>query len=131
MVLCKSIVCGVTGSLGSQRAAADAAVLAAQTGAKLTYVHVVEPPSPAERFSDPLTRAFKEAMLVEIGIKILINAERIATARGVAPVKYLKKGPLAKCLLEVAKELDSDLLVLGGRRGTIFEKAGFTEGHAA
>jgi nucleotide-binding universal stress UspA family protein len=131
MVLCKSIVCGVTASMRSQRAASDAAVLAAETGAKLTYVHVVEIPSLSERFADRLTRAFKEAILVETGIQILVNAERIAKARGITPDKYLKKGEFTTCLRDVMEECDSDLLVLGGRTGTIFESLGFDKGNVA
>ncbi len=131
MVRCKSIVCGVKASMRSQRAASDAARLAARTGAKLTYVHVVEVPSLSERFTDPLIRAFKEAILVETGIQVLVNAERIAEAMGITPDKYLKKGELTTCLRDVTEECDSDLLVLGGRTGTIFEGLGFSEGDAA
>jgi nucleotide-binding universal stress UspA family protein len=106
-----------------QRAAFEAAVIASQTGAVLTYVHVVDTSFLKEVLADPLSRSFEEEMMVGIGMHILRSAERIAKATGVLPDMYLKKGPVLEGILAVAEELHADLLILSESRDSIIKKS--------
>jgi nucleotide-binding universal stress UspA family protein len=117
----KSIVCGVTASTRAQRAALDAARLARRTGARLTYVHVVDISFFQEGMDDSLSRAFVAESLVRLGMQIVVHAAQIAITEGIVAEKHLAKGAVRKSLHRVARELGADLLVQGGDDGqTVF-----------
>ena len=117
----KNIVCGVTASTRAQRAALDAARLARRTGAKLTYVHVVDVSSFQECMDDSLSSAFVEESLVRLGMQIVEHAAQIAKTEGIMAEKYLARGAVRKSLHKVARDLGAELLVQGSEDGrTVF-----------
>ncbi len=119
-----TIVCGVTGSLHSQKAALEAAVLAAKSQAGLIYVYVVDV-SFLKRGSGFITSGAVEESLDRLGAQFLDFAEEIAKTQGVAPRKVLGKGLVLDVLIQVVQEEKADLLVLGHEPRTFIEKALF------
>ena len=119
-----TIVCGVTGSLHSQKAAIEAAVLARKSQAALVYVYVVDV-SFLRRGSGSITSGAVADSLDKLGVQILDIAEEIAKTQGVVPKKILRKGPVLDVLKQVIQEEKADLLVLGHEDRTFFEKALF------
>ena len=107
-----TIVCGVTGSLHSQKAALEAAVLAKKTQAGLIYVYVVDV-SFLRRGSGFITSGAVADSLDRLGEQFLDFAEEIAKTQGVIPKKLLKKGPILEILKQVVQEEKAELLVLG------------------
>jgi nucleotide-binding universal stress UspA family protein len=120
----KTIVCGVTGSLHSQKAALEAAVMASQSHAELIYVYVVDV-SFLRRGSGSITSGAVADSLDKLGAQFLNVAEEIAKTQGVVPKKILRKGPVLDELKQVVLEEKADLLVLGHEPRTFFEKAIF------
>jgi nucleotide-binding universal stress UspA family protein len=119
-----TIVCGVTGSLHSQKAAQEAAVLAGKSQAGLVFVYAVDA-SFLKGGSGYVTSGEVEDSLDKLGAQILDIAEEIAKAQGVIPKKVLKKGPILDVLKQVVQEEKAELLVLGHEDRTFFEKALF------
>ncbi|MCX5880515.1 MAG: universal stress protein [Deltaproteobacteria bacterium] len=119
-----TIVCGVTGSLHSQKAALEAAVLASKSQTALVYVYVVDV-SFLRRGSGSMTSGAVADSLDKLGAQILDIAEEIAKTQGVVPKKILRKGPVLDVLKQVIQEENADLLVLGHEDRTFFEKALF------
>jgi nucleotide-binding universal stress UspA family protein len=119
-----TIVCGVTGSLHSQKAALEAAVLASKSQTALVYVYVVDV-SFLRRGSGSMTSGAVADSLDKLGAQILDIAEEIAKTQGVVPKKILRKGPVLDVLKQVIQEEKADLLVLGHEDRTFFEKALF------
>ncbi len=107
-----TIVCGVTGSQHSQKAALEAAVLASKSQAGLVYVYAVDV-SFLRRGSGLITSGAVADSLDRLGEQILDIAEEIAKTQGVAPRKILKKGPVLDVLKQVVQEEKADLLILG------------------
>ena len=120
----KTIVCGVTGSLHSQKAALEAAVMASQSHAELIYVYVVDV-SFLRRGSGSITSGVVADSLDKLGAQFLNVAEEIAKTQGVVPKKILRKGPVLYEIKQVVLEEKADLLVLGHEPRTFFEKAIF------
>ena len=120
----KTIVCGVTGSLHSQKAALEAAIMASQSHAELIYVYVVDV-SFLRRGSGSITSGAVADSLDRLGEQFLDFAEELAKAHGVTARKILRKGPVLDELIQVVHEEKADLLVLGHEPRTFFEKALF------
>jgi len=120
-----SIVCGVTGSAHAQKAALEAAGLAKDNNASLTYVYAVDAGFFRSGITVQVSSKFAEETLEHLGSHILDNAEQLAKTQGVTPKKVIKKGPVLEVLRQVVAEEKADLLVLGHEERTFFEKAFF------
>jgi len=120
----KTIVCGVTGSLHSQKAALEAAIMASQSHAELIYVYVVDV-SFLKRGSGFITSGAVADSLDRLGEQFLDFAAELAKTQGVTARKILRKGLVLDVLIQVAQEEKADLLVLGHEPRTFFEKAIF------
>ncbi len=118
------IVCGVTGSLHSQKAALEAAVLAGKSQAELIYVYIVDV-SFLKRGSGSITSGAVADSLDRLGEQFLDVAEELAKTQGVTARKILRKGLVLDVLIQVVQEEKADLLVLGHEPRTFFEKALF------
>lgn len=120
-----SIVCGVTGSAHSQKAALEAAVLAKENNAALTFVYAVDVGFLRSGITVQLPSKFAEESMEHLGSHILSHAEQLAKTQGVSPKKVVRKGPVLEVLRQVMAEEKADLLVLGHENRTFFEKALF------
>jgi nucleotide-binding universal stress UspA family protein len=120
-----NIVCGVTGSAHAQKAALEAAVLAKQHQAKLTYVYVVDAGFLKESYGGHLSSDMAEEGLDKLGKHILEYAEALAQSVGITPRKIVRKGKVLDVLKQVVVEEKADLLVLGHEKRSFFEKALF------
>jgi nucleotide-binding universal stress UspA family protein len=129
----KKIVCGVTASAHSQKAALEAARLARQDGAELVYVYAVDLEFLAGGRMGSLSQDVIGTSLEALGGHILDYAEQIAAAQGVKPKKIVRRGQVLDVLKQVMSEEKADLLLLGHEKRTFFEKAlfkGDVEDHA-
>ncbi|MGD9504340.1 MAG: universal stress protein [Syntrophobacteraceae bacterium] len=118
----KTIVCGVTGSAHSQKAALQAAVLAKENNATLVYVYAVD----ASFLQGGVAASSGvKASLMKLGGHIVEMAEQIAATQGVTPRKVVRAGKVLDVLKEVVLEEKADLLLLGHEERTFFEKAMF------
>src|SRR2546421_4827401 len=106
------ILLAASGSAASRRAAVIAADLASTFNAQLTILHVVAPVEyrvgrlaptlpVTRRLDDPLTSP------------VLLDARRVAWARGASAETVLIAGDPAPVIVTVAGELGADLLVIG------------------
>jgi nucleotide-binding universal stress UspA family protein len=121
----KKIVCGVTASAHSQKAALKAARLAKQDGAELIYVYAVDVTFLEGGRTVSLTEDVVADSLEKVGKYILELAGQIAAAQEVKPKKILRRGRVLDVLKLVMSEEKADLLVLGHEKRTFFEKALF------
>lgn len=121
----RSIVCGVTGSAHAQKAALEAAVLAKENNAALTYVYAVDIDFLRSGITVQLPPEFAEDSLTHLGGHIVELAGKLADSQGVKAKKVVRKGPILKVLQAVVSEEQADLLVLGHENRTFFEKAFF------
>jgi len=118
----RTIVCGVTGSLHSQKAALEAAVTAAESNAVLIYVYAVDV-SFLSMGSGFVSSDVVADSLDRLGERFLDFAEELAKTQGVTARKVLKKGPVLDVLIQVVQEEKADLLILGHEPRTFIEKA--------
>lgn len=119
-----SIVCGVTGSGHAQKAAFEAALLAKQHNAKLTYVYAVDAGFLKGSVGGMSTGIAQEG-LERLGSHILDYAEQLAQSQGVSPRKVVRSGPVLEVIKQVVREEKADLLILGHEKRTFFEKVLF------
>ena len=129
----RKIVCGVTASTHSQKAALEAARLAKENGAELIYVYAVDLTFLASGNTGSLSTDVVRESLENLGDQILEMAEKIASSQGMESKKVLREGSVLNVLKEVIVEQKADLLVLGHENRTFFEKAlfkGDAEEHA-
>ncbi len=117
-----SIVCGVTGSVHAQEAALEAARLAKNHEARLTYVYAVD--ASFLKSGIALTGPVEESMM-RLGAHIVEMAGQLALTLGVESKKVVKAGPVLEVLKSVIAEEKADLLVLGHEKRTFFEKSLF------
>jgi nucleotide-binding universal stress UspA family protein len=118
----KKIVCGVTASAHSQKAALEAARLARQDGAELVYVYAVDLEFLARGRMGSLSQDVIGTSLEALGGHILDYAVQIAAALRVKPKKIVRRGHVLDVLRQVMSEEKADLLVLGHEKRTFFEK---------
>jgi nucleotide-binding universal stress UspA family protein len=119
-----SIVCGVTGSAHAQKAALEAAALAKQHNARLTYVYAVDVGF-LKGSVGGLSSSLAGDGLERLGDHILSYAEELAQSQGVTPKKIVRRGAALEVLKQVLLEEKADLLVLGHEERSFFEKAMF------
>lgn len=119
------IVVGFDGSENSERALEVAAGMLAPGG----MVHVVTASDPAERqrmqrVLDMVPDEFRNGLdLDTVAEEHLLAAAELLRDAGVGHVTHLADGDAAEAVLEVADEVDADLVVVGSRglrRGTRF-----------
>lgn len=120
----KSIVCGVTGSDASHLAARQAARLAKEDGAALTFVYAVDAGF-LHGLTIQLRAEYAESALLPVGRHILQDAVAIAAQEGVTARSELRKGKVLDVIKQVVAETGSDLLVLGDEGRTFTEKVLF------
>jgi nucleotide-binding universal stress UspA family protein len=128
-----SIVCGVTGSPHSQKAALEAAALAKQDNARLTFVYAVDVEFLKGSIGG-MSVGLAEDGLEHLGTHILDHAEQLAESHGVTPKKVIRRGDPLKVLKEVVLEEKGDLLVIGDEDRSFFDKVlfdGSVEEHVA
>lgn len=107
-----TILVGVDGSAEAAQAAAFAAALANQLGAAVVAVHAVglldvwpeHPETHLERNSHAHVTALLEGPWIEPFTRV-----------GVRPRLMLRDGPPSNVLLDIAEEVDADLIVIGIR----------------
>lgn len=104
----------------SRRAVARAAVLARAAGTKLSIVHVVRDMQVPEALLDMADVekiiGVRGDLLVYVGNKILREAREIAAANGKREADMqLVEGDPAQAIVEHAKAIGADLIVLGTR----------------
>ena len=117
----KTIICGVTWSEASQKAALEAARLAKENKACLIYVYAVNPPFLAGMAAE-LNPDFGQEILENLGKKILERAEEISLTEGITPKKILRPGAILEVLKQVLAEEKADLLVISHQDRSFFEK---------
>ncbi len=121
----RKIVCGVTASAHSQKAAMEAARLARKDGAELVYVYVVDVTFLEGGRTVSLTEDVVAGSLEKLGEHILELAGQIAAAQGVKPRQIVARGTVLDVLKQIVVEEKADLLALGHEKRTLFEKALF------
>jgi nucleotide-binding universal stress UspA family protein len=107
------IICAVRGSPQSRATVTHAIDLALETGARLTFLYVVDAEFQAKTaIGSPLSVVYRE--LVQMAeFTMLILCDR-AQRRGVNQVDYLiREGSVRKELLQLAAETRFDILVMG------------------
>lgn len=109
------ILVGIDGSEGSSRAAFFARDLASQTGARLTMLVAIQPPSavplpPFDAFS--ITRAHPDPEHLAAARVVMDAIEAELGDQSTADVGF---GAPAETLVNKARELEVDLLVVGAR----------------
>ncbi|MBI4766248.1 MAG: universal stress protein [Deltaproteobacteria bacterium] len=118
----KKIVCGVTGSEHSMKAAREAARLARENQAELIFVYAADAAF-LKGLTVQLTSDFGQKTLEHLGGHILDRAEEIASEQGVPnPKKILRPGSVMEILKQVIAEEKADLLVIGHEERSFFEK---------
>lgn len=122
----KKIICAVTGSEASERAAREAAFLAQESGASLVFLYAVDA-SFLQGMTVELRPEFAEKSLEHLGGHVLERMGQIAAEEGVPAKGVLKRGRLMEMLREVALEEGADLLVLGKEEPSFFEKVLFRD----
>jgi nucleotide-binding universal stress UspA family protein len=107
-----------SGSEASRRATVVAADLASTFDAQLTIVHVV----PAVEYrvgrlapTLPITRQLEDPLTNPV----LLEARRVAWARGANPKTILIAGDPAPVIVTIAGDLGADLLVIGSTSGLL------------
>ncbi len=118
----KKIVCGVTGSEHSLKAAGEATRLAKENQAELIFVYVVDATF-LKGMTVQLTTEFAQKTLENLGAHILERAEEIAASQGVLnSKKILRPGSILEELKKIIDEEQADLLVIGHEERSFFEK---------
>lgn len=120
----KLIVAATDGSVGADRALKLAAELALMSHAVLHVVNVIDQFGPAteslECYSGTLRAPVVDA-LEAISADILLKAKQRALAQGVKAIETeTRTGPAAATILDIAKDEDADIIVIGKRgRGRV------------
>jgi len=114
----KSIVVGTDGSVTATEAVRQAVELARSVGAELGLVSAYEP-VPAQRLSkerrdtpEDLQWAINPREDVEATLE---QAAAVAREAGVAVEVYPRQGDPADAVLDVAEELEADLIIVGNK----------------
>jgi nucleotide-binding universal stress UspA family protein len=122
----KVIVCGVTGSVNSQKAVKAAVEMALTEGTPLIFVYVVDVAF-LSGLTIQLRPKYAEDFLERLGNKLLDEAAGIASSMGVAVKKVLRKGKVMTELSKVLKEEKGELLVVSDEGRGFAEKVLFGE----
>jgi nucleotide-binding universal stress UspA family protein len=111
----RQILCAVRGGPESRDTVSHAIHLALETGARLTFFHVMDAEFLNHATIGPLSVVYQE--LAEMGqFTMLILCDR-AQRRGVAEVDYIvREGNIRKQLRQVAVETKAEVMVMGRPR---------------
>jgi nucleotide-binding universal stress UspA family protein len=116
-----SIVVGTDGSPNAEAAVRRAAKLAKSEGDR---VHIVAAYSDRSSFSEAISSSAKRdpVDLREVAESVLARAEAELEAQGIEVVTHARAGEPAHVLLEIAEEQGADLIVVGARGLTSFQR---------
>ena len=116
----RSIVVGTDGSTDAELAIERAAEIAKATGAKVHLVTVVHNPT----FHEPIASSAKMGDVDMGGVAegVLVRAERQLEDAGVEVEKHTREGDPARALIEIADELEADLIIVGARGKSAMER---------
>jgi nucleotide-binding universal stress UspA family protein len=108
----KQIICAVRGGPESRETVTKAIDMALETGARLTFLHVMDAEFLEHATIGTLSVVYRE--LEEMGkFAMLILCDR-ATRRGVETVDYIiREGNIQKQILQFAKETNAEIMVVG------------------
>jgi universal stress protein A len=125
----KNILVPTDFSPASKKAFSYALRLAEQLGSELTLLHVLEPETPLTLAGRPVTAAFSEVELADMEKSLRAMADEAESA-GIAGAKSIvRTGVATHEIIEAAKELDIDLIVIATRGFTAWKH--FTIGSTA
>lgn len=117
----QSIVVGTDGSPNAEAAVRQAAKIAKGTGARVNLVSAFpDVPTFSERIASSAKR--QPIDLREVAEGLLARAAAELEGEGVEVMTHAREGDPAHVLLEVADEQDADLIVIGARGLTAFER---------
>lgn len=113
-----NILAAIDGSACAANALDVAIDLAKRPGAQLTILHAIDPTTAILAEIQP-GRSHGTDPLRDLGHSILAQAEQKATAAGVKVCTEMVHGKAVEEVVDVAKRLQSDLVVIGshGRKG--------------
>jgi nucleotide-binding universal stress UspA family protein len=116
-----SIVVGTDGSPNAEAAVRRAAKLAKSEGDR---VHLVAAYSDRSSFSEAISSSAKREPVDLRGVaeSVLARAEAELEAQGIEVVTHARAGEPAHVLLEIAEEQGADLIVVGARGLTSFQR---------
>ena len=117
----ESIVVGTDGSSNAEAAVKEAIKIAKGRSARLHVVSVF-PDVPSYRESISSSAKRESIDLGAVAESVVARAEAEAAAEGVEAMTHARGGDPAQVLLEVAEEQDADLIVIGARGHTAFER---------
>ena len=117
----ESIVVGTDGSPNAEAAVKEAIKIAKGRSARLHVVSVY-PDVPSYRESISSSAKREPIDLGAVAESVVARAEAEVAAEGVEAMTHARGGDPAQVLLEVAEEQDADLLVIGARGHTAFER---------
>jgi nucleotide-binding universal stress UspA family protein len=117
----ESIVVGTDGSPNAEAAVRRAAKLAKSEGDR---VHIVAAYSDRSSFSEAISSSAKRdpVDLRDVAESVLARAEAELEAQGIEVVTHARAGEPAHVLLEIAEEQGADLIVVGARGLTSFQR---------
>lgn len=116
----RAIVVGTDGSQDAERAIHRAAEIAKGTGARLHLVTAV----PEVSIREPIASSARtqQVNLGAVAGDVLARASRELEAEGVAVETHARQGDPAHVLIEVAHEVEADLIVVGARGGNAVQR---------
>ena len=113
--LARHIVCAVRGRPESRATVSHAIELALQTGAKLTFLHILDAEFLKHTVGGRLSVVYQElSSMGEFAMLILVDR---ALRKGVEEVDYvIREGNIQKMLYQFALETGADVFILGNPR---------------
>ncbi|HUP24499.1 MAG TPA: universal stress protein [Thermoanaerobaculia bacterium] len=121
MTSLKHVVCATDFSAPARDAAERAALVAAETGASLTLLHVL-PSGPLESVRQWLGAEPAEQLQQQAQRELLQWADELTAARGVRVVSRYASGSVPDEVDRVAAALPADLVVLGARGAGVLRR---------
>jgi nucleotide-binding universal stress UspA family protein len=117
----QTVVVGTDGSPNAERAVRRGAEIAKGTGAVL---HLVSAYPDVATYSEGISSSAKRdpINLREVAESVLARAEREVRSQGVEVVTDAREGEPAHVILDVAQEQNADLIVVGARGLTGFQR---------
>jgi nucleotide-binding universal stress UspA family protein len=116
----RSIVVGTDGSKDAELAIERAAEIAKGTGARVDLVTVLHDPT----FHEPIASSARMGDVDIGGVAegVLARGARRLEETGLEVETHTRQGDPARALIEIADELDADLIVVGARGKTSLER---------
>jgi nucleotide-binding universal stress UspA family protein len=116
----RSIVVGTDGSKDAELAIERAAEIAKGTGARVDLVTVLHDPT----FHEPIASSARmgDVDIGDVAEGVLARGARRLEETGLEVETHTRQGDPARALIEIADELDADLIVVGARGRTSLER---------